>query len=120
MKLIKIKELLEAEVLSGEDNLNIEVSLGCAADLMSDILAFGKPDSILLTGLTNLQVINTANISDMKAICFVRGKRPDEDIIKAAKRNDLVVLFTNLTMFETCGRLYEKGLKGLGYLGLDK
>ncbi len=120
MKLIKIKELLEAEVLSGEDNLDIEVSLGCAADLMSDILAFGKPDSILLTGLTNLQVINTANISDMKAICFVRGKKPDEDIIKAAKRNDLVVLFTNLPMFETCGRLYEKGLKGLGYLGIDQ
>ena len=120
MKLIEIKEMLEAEVISGEDKLEMKVSLGCAADLMSDILAFGKPDSILLTGLTNLQVINTANISDMKAVCFVRGKRPDENIIRAAKRNNLVILFTNLPMFETCGRLYKKGLKGLGYLGLDK
>ena len=91
MKLREIKELLEAEVLSGEDKLETEVSLGCAADLMSDILAFGKPDSILLTGLTNLQVINTANVSDMKAVCFVRGKKPDENIIKAAVRNDLIV-----------------------------
>ena len=120
MKLIEIKELLEAEVISGEDKLEMEVSLGCAADLMSDILAYGKPDSILLTGLINLQVINTANVSDFKAICFVRGKRPEENVIKAAKRNDMVVLFTNLPMFESCGRLYKKGLKGLGYLGLDK
>lgn len=120
MKLIEIKELLEAKVVSGENNLDTEVNLGCAADLMSDILAFGKPDSILLTGLINLQVINTANVSDIKAICFVRGKKPNEDIIKAAKRNDLVVLFTNLPMFETCGRLYKNGLKGLGYLGLDQ
>lgn len=120
MKLIEIKELLEAKVVSGENDLDTEVNLGCAADLMSDILAFGKPDSILLTGLINLQVINTANVSDIKAICFVRGKKPNEDIIKAAKRNDLVVLFTNLPMFETCGRLYKNGLKGLGYLGLDQ
>ena len=119
MKLLEIKELLEAEVVSGENNLDMEVNLGCAADLMSDILAYGKPDSILLTGLINLQVINTANISDMKAICFVRGKKPAENIIKAARNNNLIVLLTNLPMFETCGRLYKKGLKGLGYLGLD-
>ena len=119
MNLRKIKELLEAEIISGEDKLDIEVNLGCAADLMSDLLAFGKPGSILLTGLINLQVINTADVSDIKVICFVRGKRPDESVIKAAKRNDMVVLLTNLPMYESCGRLYKNGLKGLGYLGLD-
>ena len=119
MKLKEIKKLLDAEVISGANSLEIEVNLGCAADLMSDILAFGKPDSILLTGLVNLQVINTANVSDIRAICFVRGKRPDENVINSAKRNNMVVLLTKLPMFESCGRLYQKGLKGIGYLGLD-
>ncbi len=119
MKLKEIKELLEAEVVSGKDKLEAEVNFGCAADLLSDILAFGKPGSVLLTGLTNLQVINTANVSDIKAVCFVRGKKPDNNVIKSARRNDLIVLLTNLPMFESCGRLYQKGLKGIGFSELS-
>jgi predicted transcriptional regulator len=119
MRLIEVKEILEGEVISGSDLLNIEVLIGCAADLMSDILAFAKPGALLLTGLTNLQVIRTAEMIDIKAICFVRGKKPDNDIIKLADNHDMILLRTNLTMFESCGRLYKEGLLGLGYLDIN-
>ncbi|MBC8415210.1 MAG: hypothetical protein ISS80_04740 [Candidatus Cloacimonetes bacterium] len=120
MKLIEIQELLEAEVLTGKYDPEKEIQIGCSSDLMSEILAFGKPGSILLTSLKNIQVINTANVADIKAVCFVMGKIPDENIINLAKKNDIVVLITKLTTFESCGRLYKNGLKSCSYFNLDK
>ena len=120
MKLIKIKEILEAEVVSGEYDPETEIEIGCSSDLMSEILAFGKPGSILLTSLMNIQVINTANVADIKAVCFVMGKIPDENIINLAKKNDIIVFITKFTTFESCGRLYKNGLKSCSYLNFEK
>lgn len=112
MTLKKIKEILNAEVLTGEDRLDKEVKTGCGCDLMSDVLSFIKPDTLLLTGLTNRQVIYTAEIADIKEICFVRGKKPDEETINLARSKNIVLLATELPMFESCGRLYKAGLAG--------
>jgi hypothetical protein len=116
MKLSEIQEILGAEVLTGEEMLDFEVGLGCASDLMSDVLAYGKPESILLTGLTNPQVVRTVEMADIKAICFVRNKRPDAQTIELASRKDLVIMATGLPMFEACGLLYSRGLVGVGYV----
>ncbi|MBP9015258.1 MAG: hypothetical protein KBH15_01980, partial [Candidatus Atribacteria bacterium] len=60
MTLLEIKEILQAEVLAGEEFLDREPSSACGSDLLSDVLAFTKENSVLLTGLTNSQVIRTA------------------------------------------------------------
>ena len=112
MTLEEIKEILKAEVITGSNNLDMEVKMGCGCDLMSDVLAFIKSESLLLTGLTNTQVIRTAEIADVAAICFVRGKKPAEETIRLAKSKGLPLLMTELPMFESCGRLYKKGLIG--------
>ena len=112
MTLEEIKDILEAEVIIGFDNLKIEIKMGCGCDLMSDVLAFIKPASLLLTGLTNPQVIRTAEMADIKAICFVRGKRPNEETVNLAKNKDISLLMTHLPMFESCGRLHKNGLIG--------
>lgn len=110
MKLSKIKEILSAEVLANPDRLNIDIKMGCGCDLMSDVLAFVKSGSLLLTGLTNPQVVRTAEMADILAICFVRGKKPDDETLRLAGDKKIPVLFTRLLMFESCGRLYENGL----------
>lgn len=120
MKLKKIKEILEAEVLTGKYNPEMEVEIGCSSDLMSEILAYGKPGSILLTSLLNIQVINTVNVADIKIVCFVMGKIPDENMINLAKKNDITVFITKLTTYESCGRLYKNGLESCSYLNVDK
>ena len=79
---------------------------------MSDVLIFAKPGSVLLSGLTNIQVIYTANAAGIKAICFVRGKRPFEETIELATRKRIALLSTKLPLYEACGRLYKKGLAG--------
>ena len=118
MNLREIKELLEAEVLTGEYDPELDVQVGCSSDLMSEILAFGKPDSILLTSLMNIQVINTANVSDIKVVCFVMGKTPDENILNSARRNNITVLASKYTTFESCGRLFKAGLKSCDYIDI--
>ncbi len=112
MTLKQIKEILEAEVLVGEKSLDLEVKTACGADLLSDVLAFTKPGSLLLTGLTHPQVIRTAEIAEIKAVCFIRGKRPLDETIELAKKSNIPLLCTSLLMYESCGRLHSHALLG--------
>ena len=112
MKLEDIERILSAEVIAGSELLQEDIEMACGSDLMSDVLAFVKSGSLLLTGLTNPQVVRTAEMADLRAICFVRGKRPGEDTIKMAESKNIPLLTTPLSMFEACGRLYREGLRG--------
>lgn len=107
-----IKKLLKADILYGEELMNHEVHTACGSDMMSDVLAFVKDQSVLLTGLCNPQVVRTAEMMDIVCIVFVRGKLPDESVIELAKERNIVLLSTSLRMFSACGILYENGLRG--------
>jgi predicted transcriptional regulator len=107
-----VKEILGAEILCGEHYLEKEVHTACGADMMSDVLAFVRDQSVLLTGLCNPQVIRTAEMMDIICIVFVRGKKPDEAMISMAAESGIVLLSTENRMFSACGMLYEKGLHG--------
>ena len=112
MKLKEIQEILDAEVLCGQGQLDTEVRSACGSDFMSDVLAYVKNQPMLLTGLVNPQVVRTADMMDMKCIVFVRGKRPDAAILELAKDRGMVVMVTQLPMYPSCGRLYLAGLRG--------
>ena len=112
MKILKIKELLCAEVLSGEELIDGDVHSACGCDMMSDVLAFVKDQAVLLTGLCNPQVVRTATMMDMRCIVFVRGKMPSADIIALAEDSGIVVLASNERMYVACGKLYSHGLSG--------
>ena len=107
-----VKDVLKARVLTGEDLLDQEAHSACGSDMMSDVLAFSKDHSVLLTGLCNPQVIRTAEMLDIVCLIFVRGKKPDESIIEMAKERNIVVLATGHRMFSACGMLYSAGLRG--------
>lgn len=112
MKIKKIADILSAEVLTGGDDLENEVFTACGSDMMSDVLAFVKEQAVLLSGLMNPQVVRTAEMMDMKCIVFVRGKRPDMEIITLAEQMHIALLSTQLEMFTACGLLYKNGLRG--------
>lgn len=113
MILREISELLQAEVICGEENLDQEITSVGGSDLMSDVLAFGKPGLLLLTGLSNAQSVRTANIIDAKAIIYVRGKKPDDLGISLAKEKGIPLLSTRHMMYSACGILYKNGISGL-------
>ncbi len=112
MTLAQVKDILDAELLVGEESLNMEIEMACGADLLSDVLAFAKSESLLLTGLTHPQVIRTAEVAEIKAVCFVRGKHPSAETVELAKKEGVPVIRTSLPMYESCGRLYNRGLAG--------
>jgi len=114
MTLEEVKRILGCEMITGEDRLDVEVKTGCGCDLMSDVLAFIKADSLLLTGLVGRQAVRTAQVADIRAVVFVRGKRPDAETVALAKEMRLPLMVTDLLLYEACGRLYANGLPGCG------
>ena len=120
MTLKEVKELLQAEVINGEDCLDLEITFAGGSDLMSDVLAFGKPGLLLLTGLSNSQSVRTANIIDAKAIVYVRGKKPDEMGIEIAREKGIPLLSTKYMMYTACGLLFSHGLPGVSGLSPKK
>jgi predicted transcriptional regulator len=112
VKLQEVREILDAEVVVGRDQMEKEVKTAFGADLMSDVLAFAKSGSLLLTGLTNPHIVRTANVLDIAAIVTVRGKRPLPETITLAEELHIPILTTKYILFETAGRLYLKGIVG--------
>lgn len=112
MKIREIAAMANAEVLCCEELLDNEVHSACGSDMMSDVLAYVKDQSVLLTGLVNSQVIRTAEMMDMVCIVFVRNKQPSEEMIELARESGIVLLATEMRLYEACGKLYEGGLRG--------
>ncbi|MEE0872150.1 MAG: DRTGG domain-containing protein [Ruminococcus sp.] len=106
-----IIDILEGDVIC-EGDLHQEIKTACGSDMMSDVLAFVKDQSVLLTGLVNPQVVRTAEMMDMACIVFVRGKDPDKGIVDLAKSRGITLLKTRYRMFTACGLLYTNGLSG--------
>jgi predicted transcriptional regulator len=112
MTLEEIKKILDAQMIITPQEAQVEIKMACGCDLMSDVLAFIKEEALLLTGLTNLQVVRTAEMANIKALVFVRGKKPDRETIALARAQKIPLLVTDLPMYEACGRLYRHGLPG--------
>jgi len=110
MQLREVREILNAKVCSGEEHLDRAVRAVCGSDLMSDVLAFVKNQSVLLTGLVNPQVIRTAEMMDMCCVVILRGKTPDEQLVKLAADKEIVLMMTEDAMYAACGKLYSSGL----------
>ncbi len=104
--LLKCQVILGAEFMAG-----LEVTACFAADLMSDVLAFSHPGSLLITGLATIQSAHTADVADLAGILFVGGKTPDEPVIALVRNQRIPLLTTELSMLEVCSRLRAGGLE---------
>ena len=111
MKVHDIVDILAAEIVH-EADMDAEILSACGSDMMSDVLAFVKDQSVLLTGLVNPQVVRTADMMDMHCIVFIRGKSPDQTIIDLAEERGITLLKSKYRMFTACGKLYDAGLRG--------
>lgn len=112
MNLAQIQAILKADVLSGSEALEAKVVGVCACDLMSDVLSFAPPGALLLTGLTNPQVVRAADMAELAGVCVVRGKRPDPDTVALASEKGIPLLGTRHSLYEACGLLHGVGVPG--------
>ena len=107
----ELNEILKAEILLDDGWIRDGFQSVYSSDLMSDILAYSRPNSLLLTGLINPQTIRTAEMVEIAAICFVHGKQPHTETVEAARQINLPLLSTRFSMFEACGRLFAAWLQ---------
>lgn len=118
MTLEDVLSIIDGQPVSHDIDLGMQVRMACGADLMSDVLAFTHAGTLLLTGLTNPQVVRTADMAGVQAIVFVRGKLPPPETVALAELRSIPLLASRYTMYETCGRLYTAGLPSCGLFNL--
>jgi predicted transcriptional regulator len=111
MTLKEVRDILNADVISGNHDLGKEIKCAFAAELLSDVLALSQEGALLITGFTHSQVVYAADLANLCAILFIKGKRPSEETKLLAVQKKIPLLTTSFMMFEACGLLYEYGLK---------
>ncbi|MGB9858189.1 MAG: hypothetical protein ACPLKX_08730 [Dictyoglomaceae bacterium] len=116
MKAKEIVKLIEGEVLAGEHLLDkVDIKRGFSADLMSDVLALVEcknKDVVLITGITNSQIVRTAEMLDIPMIIVARGKLVPQDTIKLAEENGIILVRTKHIVFVVSGILFQHGIEG--------
>ena len=112
MTIREVAQIVDGTVLVGADRLDTPVDTACGSDLMSDVLAFVKDKTVLITGLINPHVVRTSEMLDITCIVFSRGKKPSEEILEMADEIGITVLSSPLTTYTACGELYVHGLPG--------
>jgi hypothetical protein len=119
MKIRDVIDILSGRIIVDNHDLDEEVPRGGAADLMSDVLAFGTEGMVLMTGLTNPQVVRTAEMAGINVIVIVRDKTPPPETLELARESGITIINTGYTMYEACGRLFKAGLPGLGQVKMQ-
>jgi predicted transcriptional regulator len=112
MTLRDIRDILDAEVLCGEQSLDQEVNTGFACDLISEMLAYAGSNTLIITSLTNPHVIHTAEVMDAVGVVFVGGKKPNASMVKQINSSRIPLLATDLLIFKCCGLLFQHGVQG--------
>lgn len=111
MIFLKVCKLIEGEVLFGDELVDKEIYQAYGADLLSDVLATAKSQTLLITGLANNQVVRTAEMMDLCGVIIVGGKKVKDSTIELARDCNIPIIITEKTMFECCGILYQNGIK---------
>ncbi len=111
MTVSEITKLIDGTVVCGQDKLNHEVEYACASDLMSDVLTLHTKNTLLVSGLCNIQTVRTAEFSDIHCVVIARNKKVSQEMIDLANENGLVIIECRYSVFKTSGILYSAGIK---------
>jgi len=113
MKIEKVIQLLDANILCGQQRTSDSISHAFSSDLMSDVLTLDAENILLITGLANVQIIRTAEVADIHYLVIVRNKKVSDDIVQLAEGLNMVLIESPYSMFKASGILYAHGLSPL-------
>lgn len=80
------------------------------SDMVSDIIGIGE-GNLLVTLQTHKNVIAAANLVDVAAIVFSRGKAPADDAIALATKAGISLLGFDGDTWTLAKKLYELGIR---------
>ena len=108
MKVRELAEKLGAKVLSGEENLETEISCGYSCDLLSWVMAHGKKGMAWITVQTHMNVIAVASLMEMSAVILPEGITMEGPLLEKAREEGVAVLQSKKSAYALCA-LMEKG-----------
>ena len=105
-------ELIEAENMTPETDVNAEVSCGYTCDLLSWVMAHGAAGMAWVTVQTHMNVVAVAVLAEMACVILPESIDMEEESLNKAISEDMIVLSSPLTSYEICGRLNAAGIPG--------
>ena len=105
-----LKELieeLEFKCVTGVNLLDKEPKWAYVSDLLSDVMGKAQPQMIWITSQIHKNIVAVASLIDLSAIVIVNERKPDDDMLKLAEEEGVVVLTSDKPAFETAGMLYR-------------
>ncbi len=111
MTLKEIADSLNLEVKACGSSLDNQVKGGYTSDLLSDVIANAKEGDLWITLQVHQNIVAVAFLNNLAGIIIVGKREPDAETLKKAEEQGVVVLVSDLSSFETAGRLYQMGVR---------
>jgi predicted transcriptional regulator len=110
---MKVSELAEKTGLRSLNDCNRdrEIEGVYISDMVSDIITGAKASGVLLTLQTHKSLIAAANLADVAAVVFVRGREPAEDVCELATKAGIGLFATKLDTWSFATKMYELGIR---------
>ena len=109
---MKVSDLAEKTGLSSlNEYKDRDVEGVYISDMVSDIITGAKANGVLVTLQTHKSLIAAANLVDVAAVVFVRGKRPAEDVIELAGKAGIGLFVADMDTWSFAMKLTEIGVK---------
>ncbi len=109
MEMKKLEQCEKLQTICYPDP-DADVVTGYTSDLLSDVLANAEEDSVLITIQAHKNSVAVSSIAGCTAIIVCNNRIIPEDMIEAAKENDVALFLTDLTQYESSlllGKLLE-------------
>lgn len=110
MDITTIVSLINGKLVTQTPTQGLDFEFAMASDLMSDVLTLDTHNTLLITGLANMQTIRTTEMSDIHCIVLARNKKATVEMIKLAELNEIVIIESPHAMYKISGVLYTHGI----------
>lgn len=109
---MRVSELAEkAGLTSLNEYTDKDVEGVYISDMVSDIITGARANGILVTLQTHKSLIAAANLVDVAAIVFVRGKKPAEDVVELANRAGIGLFATDMDTWSFAVKLNQMDVR---------
>lgn len=112
---MNIKELIDltgAQLLTPGVDLNTPVESGYSCDLLSWVMAHGKPGMAWVTVQTHMNVVAVATLHDMACVLIPESAQVPAEVCAKAEEEGIAILSSPKSAFTLCGEMYSAGLQG--------
>ncbi len=107
MKVTNLVEKLQLNVIAGEPFLDKEITGGYTSDLLSDVMGNLQEGQLWVTLQTHRNVMAVASLKEASAVILIKSLKPDEDLLRFAKEEEIPILGTDKGAFEISGEIYK-------------